>query len=161
MARIRTAKHPKLAEIAAEEESQEIPDEEPAVEIEPEPVAAQPSMSKADACRAALAAGIETAEKAMEFARTKFGVEIKATDFTLYKSKQKQAAGSAPAKRGRKPKAVEPVARKPLVEGYVAPPEKPRSTNGEPDVLLALEGIKELVGRFGAERLKRMVDLLG
>ena len=38
--------------------------------------------------------------------------------------------------------------------------EKPRSA-GEPDVLLALEGIKELVGQFGADKVKRMADLIG
>jgi hypothetical protein len=148
--------------IEPEYESQDVPDEEPASVIETEPVAAQPTMSKADACRAALAAGIETTEEAMEFTLKKFGVEIKATDFTLYKSKAKAAAAapkSAPAKRGRKPKAAETVARKPLVEGYVAPPEKPKAA-GELDVLLALEGVKELVGQFGADQVKRMVDLI-
>lgn len=30
----------------------------------------------------------------------------------------------------------------------------------EPDVLLALEGVKELVSQFGADRVKKMVDLL-
>ena len=47
-----------------------------------------------------------------------------------------------------------------MVEGYVAPPEKPKA-DGEPDVLLALETVKELVGQFGADKLKRMVDLIG
>jgi hypothetical protein len=51
------------------------------------------------------------------------------------------------AKPGRKP-------RTPLVEGYVAPSDKPRSA-GEPDVLLALEAVKELVSRFGADRETR------
>ena len=148
------------AHVEPEDESQETPDEEPARTLEPQPVAAQSSMSKADACRAALAAGIETTEEAMEFTLKKFGVEIKATDFTLYKSKAKQAAASAPAKRGRKPRTATPVSTKPLVEGYVAPPDKPKAA-GESDILLALEGIKELVGQFGADRVKRMVDLIG
>jgi hypothetical protein len=32
---------------------------------------------------------------------------------------------------------------------------------GEPDVLLALEGVKALVSQFGADRVKQMVYLLG
>ena len=41
-----------------------------------------------------------------------------------------------------------------------SPPEQSKAA-GEPDVLLALEGVKELVNQFGADRVKRMVDLLG
>jgi hypothetical protein len=140
------------AHVEHEDEVQESPEEEPARILES---ASAATMSKADACRAALAAGIEDAEKAQEFTRSKFGVEIKATDFSLYKSKQKKVATPAPkAKPGRKPKAATP-----LVEGYVAPAVKPKAA-GEPDVLLALEGVKELVSQFGPERVKKMVDLL-
>jgi hypothetical protein len=137
------------AHVEPEDASQEIPDEEPASLIE------KTTMSKADACRAALAAGIEDAEKAQAFTLSKFGVEIKATDFALYKSKRKQAGGTAPkGKPGRKPKAAAP-----LVEGYVAPPEKPKSA-GELDLLLALEGVKELMSTYGADKVRRIVDLL-
>jgi hypothetical protein len=139
------------AHVEPEDEVQESPDEEPASVIE------KTTMTKAEACRAALAAGIEDAEKAQAFTLSKFGVEIKATDFALYKSKQKQA-GASPAlkgKPGRKPKTAIP-----LVEGYVAPPMKPKAA-GEPDILLALEGVKELVQQFGADRVKRMVDIIG
>ena len=153
MGRPRTAKHPKPEAIEPEDESQEAPEEEAAVVIEPEPPAA--TMSKADACRALLAEGITDNEDAIAAARSQFGIEIKATDYSLYKSKAKAAKATAkpePAKRGRKPKVV--------VEGYVAPPEKPKAA-GEPDLLLALEGIKELVVQFGADRVKRMVDIIG
>jgi hypothetical protein len=137
------------AHVEPEDASQEIPDEEPARVIE------KTAMTKAEACRAALAAGIEDADKAQAFTLSKFGVEIKATDFALYKSKSKKGAPPAATKGkpGRKPKAA-------VVEGYVAPPTKPKSA-GEPDVLLALETVKELVGQFGADKLKRMVDLMG
>jgi hypothetical protein len=138
--------------VEPEDASQDIPDEEPASVIEP-----TPGMSKADACRAALAAGIVDAEKAQAFTLSKFGVEIKATDFALYKSKQKKA-GPAPVtkgKPGRKPKAVAPA----TVDGYLAPPVKPKAA-GEPDVLLALEGVKELMATYGADKVRRIVDLL-
>jgi hypothetical protein len=139
------------AHVEPEDASQEIPDEEPASVIE------KTTMTKAEACRAALAAGIEDAEKAQAFTLSKFGVEIKATDFALYKSKAKQAGASAApkGKPGRKPKAAAPV-----VEGYLAPPVKPKAA-GEPDILLALEGIKDLVSQYGADRVKRMVDIIG
>jgi hypothetical protein len=138
------------AHIEPEDASQEIPDEEPASFIE------KTTMSKADACRAALAAGIEDAEKAQAFTLSKFGVEIKATDFALYKSKAKQGAATAApkGKPGRKPKAAAP-----LVENYVAPPVKPKAA-GEPDVLLALESVKELLATYGADKVRRIVDLL-
>lgn len=148
--------------VEPEEESQELPEEEPEADEKEgdEPAAngpASPAMSKADACHAALAAGIETAERAMEFTRSKFGVEIKATDFTLYKSKQKKQGGAAPkGKPGRKPKPAPSQA----VEGYLAPPPKP-STNGEADLIEAMEALKPLIAQHGAERVKRLVDLLG
>jgi hypothetical protein len=157
MGRPRTAKHPKPAELEPEEEFQDIPDEEPASVIEHEPVAAQPTMSKADACRAALAAGIEKAEEAMEFTLNKFGVEIKATDFTLYKSKAKGAAAAAPAKRGRKPKAVE-AARE--VSQSPAVPKAFTPANGRADLLDALTAMKPLIAQYGADQVKKMVDLL-
>ena len=152
--------------VEPEDESQDLPEEEPEIEEEEadesEPVAAQPSMSKADACRAALAAGIETTEEAMEFTRSKFGVEIKPTDFTLYKSKAKGAAASSrkaePAKRGRKPKAA---ASPEPAPSQAAPVARAASNGSQPDLMTALEGVKELVGQFGADQVKRMVDLLG
>lgn len=145
--------------VEPEDESQDI-EEEPETEEEQddEPEAARPAsptMSKADACRAALAAGIDTAEKAMEFTRSKFGVEIKATDFTLYKSKQKKQ-GEPKGRPGRKPKA----AAAPAVDGYLAPPPKPAPTGGS-DLLDAMEAMKPLVASLGKEQVKRIVDLLG
>jgi hypothetical protein len=142
--------------VEPEDESQEAPEEEPAVVLES---AFTPTISKAEAVRVALAEGLESPGDIHDFIKAKFGHEIPNQMVSSYKSQQKardakkQAEVTPQAKPGRKPKA-------PLVEGYVAPPEKPRSA-GEPDVLLALEGVKELVDRFGADRVRRMVDLLG
>jgi hypothetical protein len=94
---------------------------------------------------------------------TKFGHDIPNQMVSSYKAQEKArqakkeaaAPKAEPAKRGLKPKAATPV-----VDGYVAPPVKPKAAS-EPDMLLALEGIKELVGQFGAEKLKRMVDIIG
>jgi hypothetical protein len=111
-------------------------------------------MTKADACRAALAEGIETTEEAVSFARSRFGIDIKPTDFTLYKSKaKKQDGGKAKAKPGRKPKAA--------VEGYLAPAPKQIEPTGEGDLIDVLEKMKPLIAQYGAEKVKRLVDLLG
>jgi hypothetical protein len=150
------------AHVEPEDESQEAPEEEPASTIEPEPgTIPQGAVSQTDAARAAMDAGYEKPAQAVEYIKTKFGLEMNPQYFSAIKSRLgKSEAKAEPAKRGRKPKAAQPVARKPVVDGYLAPPEKPKAAD-EPDILLALEGIKELVSQFGADRVKRMVDLLG
>jgi hypothetical protein len=142
--------------VEPEHEVQESP-EEPEVVIE---TTLTSIISKAEAVRAALSAGKESPGDIQEFVLTKFGHDIPKQMISSYKAQEKAkqekkaaAPKAEPAKRGPKPKA-------PLVEGYVAPPEKPKVA-GEPDVLLALEGVKELVNQFGADKVKRMVDLIG
>jgi hypothetical protein len=129
------------------------------VEPTPKPEPTGKTMNKSEAARAALDAGYEKPAEAVAFIKNTFGIDMDAQYFSAIKTrtngKGEASKKAEPAKRGRKPKA--PAA---LVNGYVAPPEKPRSTS-EPDLLLALEGVKELVGQFGAEKLKRIVDLLG
>jgi hypothetical protein len=146
--------------IEPEDASQEVPDEEPAVVIEPD----TPTISKAEAVRAALSAGKESPGDIHDFILKKFGHDIPNQMISSYKAQEKArqekkkataTSQAEPAKRGRKPKATAPVAN-----GYAAPPEKPMAA-GEPDLLLALEGVKELVGQFGADRVKRMVDIIG
>jgi hypothetical protein len=155
MGRPRTAKHPKHAE--PEDEIQESPEEEAAVVIEPEPAGDAPN--KSEAARQAIDAGYDKPANALPWIKETFGIEIGGQHFSAIKSQylKKQAAApkTEPAKRGRKPKAAAAVAN-----GYVAPPEKPMAA-GEPDLLLALEGVKELVSQFGADRVKRMVDIIG
>ncbi len=81
---------PKPAEIPPEEESQESPEEEPETEEEEEPEPAPAAtMSKADVACALLAEGITENEDAVAAAKSRFGIEIKPTDFSLYKSKAK------------------------------------------------------------------------
>ena len=51
-------------------------------------------------------------------------------------------------------------------EQSAAPPaaaerQAPQPAGGQPDMLDALESVKQLVDQFGADRVKRMVDLLG
>ena len=61
------------------------------------------------------------------------------------------------AKPGRKPKAAPSQA----VEGYLSAPPKQRGTGAEPDLLDAMEAMKPLVASLGADKVKRIVDLLG
>jgi hypothetical protein len=142
--------------VEPEDESQESPEEEPVAMMEPTP---EPTISKAEAVRVAISAGKESPGDIHDFVLTKFGHDIPNQMVSSYKAQEKarqakkEAAKPTSAKRGPKPKS-------PLVDGYVASPEKPKAA-GEPDVLLALESVKELVGQFGAEKLKRMVDLMG
>ena len=120
--------------------------------------AAGKSINQAELVRKAVAAGHEKPAYGVAYIKSQFGVDVDSKYYsvakTQLKKREEKAAVHGPAKRGPKPKGPTP-----LVEGYVAPPEKPRSP-GDPDVLMALQGVKELVGQFGAERVKKMVDLL-
>jgi len=147
------------AHVGPEDESQEAPEEEPARTLEP-----NGSVNQAELVRKAVAAGYEKPASGVPYIKTQFEVDIDPKYYSVAESqlKKREAKSSfapEPAKRGRKPKAAEPVASKPLVDGCVAPPEKPKAA-GEPDVLLALEGVKELVQQFGPDRVKKMIDLL-
>jgi hypothetical protein len=146
--------------VEPEDISQESPEEEPAAIIE-----SSGSVNQAELVRKAVAAGHEKPSTGVPYIKTHFGADIDPKYYSVAKSQlkkreAKESFSPEPAKRGRKPKAAAPAASKPLVEGYVAPPEKPKAA-GEPDVLLALEGVKELVQQFGADKVKRMVDLIG
>ena len=152
----------KTARAAAErsDESQRSPGGSAVDAIAPEP-ADEPlgeGPSKAEAARQAMKAGYQKPAQAVAWIKETFGIELNPQHFSAIKTndKKKQEAGAAakaePAKRGSRSSVI--------IEGYVAPPERPR-TPGEPDMLLALEGVKELVNQFGADRVKRMVDLLG
>jgi hypothetical protein len=147
------------AHIEPEDESQEAPEEEPARTLE-----SSGSVNQAELVRKAVAAGHEKPATGVPYIKAHFGVDIDPKYYSVAKSQLKKreaksSVASEPAKRGRKPKAAEPVARKPLAEDYVAPPEKPKAA-GDPDILLALEGVKELVSQYGPDRVKKMVDLL-
>jgi hypothetical protein len=147
--------------IEPEEESQEMPEEEPEVEEEGEPENGGKSISKAAAVRDALEQGEDGPEDGVAYIKKIHGIEMTRQTFSSYKTQEKarQAKkGASKGKPGRKPRQLAETSQ--TVDGYVAPPEKPKSA-GEPDVLLALEGVKELVNQFGADKVKRMVDLIG
>src|SRR3954451_7532220 len=87
MARARTAKHPRLAPqpVEPEEESQEVPEQEEAQD-EPEGEPAKGTVSKADAARAAIQAGIEAPGEAVGYIKKRFGIEMGRQHFSAMKS---------------------------------------------------------------------------
>jgi hypothetical protein len=134
-----------------EDESQEVPEAQPLPSAEP----GKTAVAKADAARAALAEGIESPTEAAEFIKKTFGIEVSPQHFSTIKFQLKKRGGQAPSgKRGRKPKSAQPV------EGYLAPPRKPPAPSGG-DLLDSLESLKPLIAEYGADGVKRMVDLLG
>ena len=142
--------------IEPEEESQEMPEIEE--EAGDEPSRPGKKLSKAEAVRDALAHGKDSPGAGVAYIKQTHGIVIGRQMFSSYKTQDKtrQAKKDGEAARpARKSKASDAG-----VEGYVAPPSKARAA-GEPDMLAALEGIKDLVEQYGAERLKRMVDLMG
>ena len=139
--------------VEPEEESQEIPDEEPQPTSLPEG-----AVNKAQAARAALDAGYEKPQQAVSYIKNTFGIEMTPTHFSAVKSqmKGKEESGAPKGKPGRKPKAASQA-----VEGYLAPPPKPKAAGSQPDLLAAMEAMKPLVDSLGKEQVKRIVDLLG
>jgi hypothetical protein len=142
----KAAKH-----VDPEDESQEVPEAQPRPSAEPRETA----VSKGEAARAALAEGVESPTEAAEFIKKKFGIEMSPQHFSSIKFQLKQRGGQAPTgKRGRRRKSAQPV------ESYLAPPPKLPAPGGG-DVLDSLEVLKPLIAEYGADRVKRMVDLLG
>jgi hypothetical protein len=152
MGRPRKAKHPVLTPIEPEEESQEVTEEEPEVEEDGEPeVAGRKGMNKSKAARAAIDAGYEKPVEAVAYIKRQFGIDMNPQHFSSIKSNYRKSQGeSKPVKATRK--------RSDAIEGYVAPP--PRQSEGG-DLLDTLEALKPLIAQHGADKLKRMVDLLG
>jgi hypothetical protein len=157
MARARTAKHPKPVE--PEDEVQESPEEEPVAIIE----LTTPTVSKAEAVRIALSEGLESPGDIHDFIKARFGHDIPNQTISSYKAQEKArqakkaeavAPVAEPAKRGRKPKAAVAAPVQPVAA------QKPVA-NGQLDLLDALTAMKPLIAQYGADQVKKMVDLLG
>jgi hypothetical protein len=80
--------------------------------------------------------------------------------WSSYKAQQKardaKSSDAPKGKPGRKPKAAPSQA----VEGYLAPPPKSVPAGGD-DLIESLETLKPLIAQYGADKVKRLVDLLG
>jgi hypothetical protein len=103
------------------------------------------NMSKADAIRAALRAGIESPTAASQYIRNRFGIEVSRTHFSAFKCNERKAEN--PETPG-------------AVKGYLASPPNLEPIDDR-DLLIALEMMKPLVASLGPDKVKRIVDLLG
>jgi hypothetical protein len=114
------------------------------------------AFTKSAAAREAIAQGIESPQKASAFIKERFGIDMAPQHFSAVKSliKKKEASTAPRAKRGPKPKSAE------AAKDYLAPPPK-NPASGEPDLLAVMEAMKPLVASLGADKVKRIVDLLG
>jgi hypothetical protein len=99
--------------------------------------------------RAALADGLDGLDDIAAYVKTKHGHEIPKPQISAYKAQEKA--------RGRK--ADEP-ARKPAKPKSAVLPAAKHGGGGETDLITAMEAIKPYVKEHGAERLKRIIDLL-
>jgi hypothetical protein len=122
------------------------------------------AITKAEAIRRALAEGLTKHEDAAPFIKTNYGHDVSPGHFAASKSREKspgEPAQEAP-RRGRPPKKTEGVTvkvkrgRKP--KAAAAPVATP---NGEQDLIGSLELLKPLIAAHGADKVKRLVDLLG
>ena len=125
---------------AGEEDSVHEIDEELASEIR------EQTMSKAGAARAALANGIMVPKQASAYIKRKYDIDISPQQFSAEKSRLKLRSG------GEIPFTNSDSSRS-HGEGF-------SGLNGQTDLLHALELIKPLIDQLGAEKVKRMVDLL-
>ena len=109
------------------------------------------SMSKAGAARAALAEGYYVPKQASAYIKEKWGIDISPQQFSAEKSRIKLRAGGASS-----------FGPGGILPNFAALAGGPRGgIPGEADLLQALELMKPLVEQLGADKVKRMVDLLG
>jgi hypothetical protein len=152
----RKATKPSAGQVEPEDESQEAPEPK----ASPKAAPAREATSKTDAVRQALAAGFEGPQEGTAYIRQEFGIEIAPPHFSAVKSQLKKKGGTGAAD-GRKGKRGRPKgSTSKAVEGYLAPPPKPVASGGS-DLLDAMEAMKPLIAQYGADQVKRIVDLLG
>lgn len=107
--------------------------------------------SKSDAVRMAIAAGFDTPQIGAGYIQGQFGLDVSPEHFASVKSadKKKVLTESPAGQARRKPK-----------KGAESEPT-PRSTRkGETDLIAAIETMKPLVAALGADKVKRIADLL-
>jgi hypothetical protein len=123
-----------------------------------EPVADGKPISKADAVRDALARGKSAPDDGVAYVKKIHGIDISKQMFSSYKTQEKsrRARHQGAAYRAQ-PGRGEP---REAIEGYLAPPAK-KAPQGEGDLLAAMEAMKPLVDSLGADKVHRLVDLLG
>jgi len=151
---------PQLVE--PEGESQEIAEEErgfgPDRGTSDETEVGERGVNKSQAARSAIDAGYDKPGKAVSYIKSQFGIDINPQHFSAIKSNyRKSQAGAKPA--GKSGSSRGKPGRKALAasEGLAASPGLSDGGN----LLDTLESLKPLIALHGADKLKRMVDLLG
>lgn len=116
-------------------------------------VPAAKRIKKIDAAKAALKEGIEVPQAAVAYIAKRYGIEMHPQHFSsvkclLKKQEQLESAANSPDATA--------------MNGSVAPsPKSFQPATDEADLLAAMETIKPLIAALGAEKVKRIVDLLG
>jgi hypothetical protein len=126
--------------------------------VEPEaekPEAAEKSISKAEAVRQALSAGMETPEDGVGFIKSNYGIEISKQIWSSYRAQQKardgkKAEGSSKGKPGRKPAVAK--------LDQVAKSSQP-AVGGS--VIGDLAAVKALVEKLGVAEVVEIAKLFG
>lgn len=158
MARKKTAA-PKHVE--PEDESQDV--EEPETEETDSTSSQGKAISKAAAVRDALEQGEESPEDGVAYIKKIHGIEISKQMFSSYKTQEKarqaKKGGAPKGKPGRKSTTWQSQKDAPPIESYFTPESK-QPSGEEPDLIEAMEAMKPLVASLGAEKVKRIVDLL-
>lgn len=128
-----------------------------AAKVAPEAPGAEPEKTKgistAKAVRDAIAKGIESPAEIVGYLKSQFGIDTTKQMVSSYKSKLK-ARNNAGTEQGATSK-HEPEHR-PKASSSV----RKSTVNGDGDLLDALASMKPLIAQFGAEKVKKMVDLL-
>ena len=114
--------------------------------------AAEATVSKMEAVRQTLTAGIEKPQEAVAHIKEKFGLEVPTAIFSSYKSAINSKKGSKPGKRGRKAKAESAV-----IQGSRSSAELKGNFAGN-GIILAKD-VKALVEKYGADAVKGMADV--
>jgi hypothetical protein len=114
------------------------------------------TVTKAEAVRQALAKGIEAPGEISDFLKSQYGLDMPKQMASTYKSQQKardlRVATIGVVKRGPKPKGQ--------LTGQIITSSK-HYAGGDTDIISSLESLKPLIARYGPDRVKRLVDLLG
>jgi hypothetical protein len=101
------------------------------------------AISKSEAVRRALADGVDQPADGVAYILSQFGIEMGPQHFSAVKSAHLKKQGI------------------PTVNTRFQPKAEPTTSNGEADLLESLETLKPLIAQYGADKVKRLVDLLG
>ncbi|WP_435016764.1 thioesterase [Tundrisphaera sp. TA3] len=159
MARSRPSKAEAVEADVPEVEEPEVDDSDDEGDADPAGSAGGRPMSKAKAARSAIERGIESPQEASEFILREYGIVMAPQHFSAVKSqlRKKEREAEEAGRPGTPPRR----GRRPALDSYLAPPPRQPASAVETDLLDAIEAIKPLVASLGAEKVKRIVELLG